>query len=142
MEQGSLFSAVNFQISPFSDSAADAAARDIAHRAVAGPQEEAGPQGGGRRQERLDAHYLTRRVKCDHNFSINIANDKKKLLYFCRHLIFMLTILSIHCYLKGGAGGSWLEFAMFYPLSNSAWADENLEWLAMQRGKMVEPCQK
>ena len=36
------------------DSANDPEARDIPDRAAAGPQEAAGPQGGVRRQERLD----------------------------------------------------------------------------------------
>ena len=40
------------------DSAADSEAGDIAHGAAAGPQEAAGPQGGGRRQERVDARHM------------------------------------------------------------------------------------
>ena len=40
------------------DSAADSEAGDIAHGAAAGPQEAAGPQGGRRRQERMDARHM------------------------------------------------------------------------------------
>ena len=54
-----LNSAVLLRLISTADPGADPAARDISHSASAGPQEAPGPQGGGRRQERLDAPRIT-----------------------------------------------------------------------------------